>query len=92
MKADEYKGGMKMDQEKQIIHEIAEMDDAALRDGLKKVAESMGIAPEIAGMYLSDLEKVRETVLGLTAEDLQAIRSNLGDESMDRILENLRRS
>ena len=79
-----------MDQEQKIIREIAEMDDASLRRSLGKVAESMGIAPSLAAAYLSDLDKIRETVCGLTGEDLQKIRTSLGDENMDRILSDLK--
>lgn len=79
-----------MDREQELIRELAAMDDAALRQGLSRVAESMGIAPKLAAMYLSDIGKIRETVLGLTTEDLQKIRANLGEENMNQILNGIR--
>jgi len=78
-----------MDREQDLIRQIAAMDDEALREGLGRVAESMGIAPGLAARYLSDTGKIRETLLGLTPSDLQGIRQNLGDENLNRILEDL---
>ncbi len=78
-----------MDREQDLIRQIAAMDDDALRAGLGKVAESMGIAPSLAAMYLSDLGKIRETVMGLTPEDLQKISANLGEDNMKQILDGL---
>ncbi len=79
-----------MEREQDLIRQIAEMDDNTLRDGLGKVAESMGIAPSLAAMYLSDLDKIRETIMGLSTEDLQKISANLGEENMNRILDDLK--
>ena len=79
-----------MEREQELIRELAEMDDEALRQGLGRVAESMGIAPSLAARYLSDLGKIRETVLGLTPDDLQKIRDHLGEENMNQILKSIR--
>ncbi|MBE6713533.1 MAG: hypothetical protein E7580_08530 [Ruminococcaceae bacterium] len=80
-----------MDREQDLIRELASMDDEALREGLGRVAESMGIAPGLAARYLSDMGKIRETVLGLTPEDLGKIRDHLGEENMNQILNEIRR-
>lgn len=79
-----------MDREQDLIREIAQMDDNTLREGLGRVADSLGIAPNLAAAYLSDLGKIRETVLGLTSEDLGKIREHLGEENMKQILGSLK--
>ena len=79
-----------MEREQDLIRELAAMDDETLRQGLGRVAESMGIAPGLAARYLSDLGKIRETVLGLTPDDLQKIRDYLGEENMNQILRDIR--
>ena len=50
----------------------------------------MGIAPNLAAMYLSDMKRIRETLSSLTPEDLQKITANLGDENMNQILGSLK--
>ncbi len=79
-----------MDREQDLIREIASMDDHTLREGLSRVADRMGIAPNLAALYLSDLGKIRETVSGLTAEDLEKIRQHVGEENMNQILDGLK--
>lgn len=79
-----------MDQEQELIRELSAMDDDSLREGLSRVAQSMGIAPSLAAMYLSDLGKIRETVSSLTPEDLSRIRENVGEENMNQILDGIR--
>ena len=80
-----------MDREQELIRELAAMDDDVLREGLGRVAESMGISPSLAAVYLSDMGKIRETVLGLTPEDLGKIRANLGEDNMNQILDNIQK-
>ena len=79
-----------MDREQELIRQIGTLDDDALRAGLGKVAESMGIAPNLAAMYLSDMKRIRETLSSLTPEDLQKITENLGEENMNQILGSLK--
>lgn len=79
-----------MDREQDLIRQLGAMDDDALRAGLGKVAESMGIAPSLASRYLADMDKIRETISGLTPEDLQKITANLGEENMNQILDSLK--
>ena len=79
-----------MEREQELIRELAAMDDDALRQGLGRVAESMGIAPSLAARYLADLDKIRETVLGLTPDDLQKICDRLGEENVNQILGSIR--
>jgi hypothetical protein len=79
-----------MDREQELIRQIGTLDDDALRAGLGKVAQSMGIAPNLAAMYLSDMKRIRETLSSLTPEDLQKITENLGDENMNQILGSLK--
>lgn len=79
-----------MDREQELIRELSAMDDDSLREGLSRVAQSMGIAPSLAAMYLSDLGKIRETVSSLTPEDLLRIRENVGEENMNQILDGIR--
>lgn len=79
-----------MDREQELIRQIGTLDDDALRAGLGKVAQSMGIAPNLAAMYLSDMKRIRETLSSLTPEDLQKITANLGEENMNQILGSLK--
>ncbi len=79
-----------MDREESLKRELCAMDDQALRAGLGKVAEHMGIAPNLAAMYLSDMTKIRETLSALTPEDLQKITANLGEDNMNQILDSLK--
>lgn len=79
-----------MDREQDLIREIAAMDDDTLREGLGRVAVSMGIDPNLARHYLSDLGKIRETVLGLTPENLTAIREHLGEDQMNQLLDSIK--
>lgn len=79
-----------MDNERDLIRQIGLMDDDTLRAGLGKVAESMGVSPSLASMYLSDMTKIRETLSGLTPEDLQKITASLGEENMNQILDQLK--
>ena len=79
-----------MDRQQELIRQIDTLDDDALRAGLGKVAQSMGIAPNLASMYLSDMTRIRETLSSLTPEDLQKITANLGDENMNQILGSLK--
>ena len=79
-----------MDRQQELIRQIDTLDDDALRAGLGKVAQSMGIAPNLASMYLSDMKRIRETLSSLTPEDLQKITANLGDENMNQILGSLK--
>lgn len=79
-----------MDRQQELIRQIDALDDDALRAGLGKVAQSMGIAPNLASMYLSDMKRIRETLSSLTPEDLQKITANLGEENMDQILGSLK--
>ncbi len=79
-----------MDRQQELIRQIDTLDDDALRAGLGKVAQSMGIAPNLASMYLSDMKRIRETLSSLTPEDLQKIAANLGDENMNQILGSLK--
>ena len=79
-----------MEREQDLIRELAAMDDDALRQGLGRVAESMGIAPALADRYLADVGKIRETVLGLTPDDLQKICDRLGEDNMNQILKSIR--
>lgn len=79
-----------MDREQELIRQIGTLDDDALREGLGKVAQSMGIAPNLAAMYLSDMKRIRETLSSLTPEDLQKITANLGEENMNQILGSLK--
>jgi hypothetical protein len=79
-----------MDREQELIRQIGTLDDDSLRAGLGKVAQSMGIAPNLAAMYLSDMKRIRETLSSLTPEDLQKITANLGEENMNQILGSLK--
>ena len=79
-----------MEREQALLRELAAMDDDALRQGLGRVAESMGIAPSLAARYLADMDKIRETVLGLTPDDLQKICDRLGEENVNQILGSIR--
>lgn len=79
-----------MNSEQDLLREIAALDDDALRDGIGRVAKSMGFDPSLAAAYLGDMGKIRETVLGLTPEDLQKIRESVGEDNMNQIITGIR--
>ena len=81
-----------MDKDQKIIKEILAMDDAALSDGIMRVAAGMGVDPALAGRYLTNMEKIRQTVAGLTPMDLEQIRKNLGDEKVDGIISEIQKN
>lgn len=80
-----------MSSEQDLIRQIAAMDDDSLRESIGRVVVGMGIDPSLAALYLGDLGKIRETVMGLTEEDLKQIRNRLGDDTVDGILTNIRK-
>ena len=79
-----------MDSDQKMINEILSMDDATLSEGILRVAKSMGVDPALAGMYLGDMGKIRQTVSSLTPADLSQIRKNLGDETVNDIISGIR--
>ena len=75
-----------MDENQKMISEILKMDDAALSQGIMRVAKGMGVDPSLAGKYLGDMGKIRQAVSSLTTTDLDNIRKNLGDEKMNELI------
>ncbi len=79
-----------MDLDQELIGQIAAMDDETLRKSISSIARSMGVDPSLAAMYLQDMEKIRSAVKNLNAEDMVRVRENLGEETVDSIIENIR--
>lgn len=80
-----------MEDSQKMISEILKMDDSALSQGILRVANSMGVDPNLAGKYLGDMGKIRKAVSSLTEDDLEQIRKNLGDEKMNEIISGIQK-
>lgn len=79
-----------MDNSKDLIDQIAALDDETLKNTIESVARNMGFDPNLAAVYLSDMGKIRRTVQNLTEEDLDKVKKSLGEEVMEDIVQNLR--
>lgn len=79
-----------MEFDQNLLHEIASMPDADLKNGIFKVAQNMGVDPMMASVYLSDMEKIRNAISGLTEEDLQKICHHLGEDQVNEIVSNIK--
>jgi hypothetical protein len=80
-----------MDTNKELIDQIAALDDETLKNTIGSVARNMGFDPKLAAGYLSDMGKIRQAVQNLTDEDLDRVKESLGEEMMGNIIQNIRR-
>ena len=81
-----------MDSDQKMIDEILSLDDASLSEGILRVCAGMGVDPALAGKYLTDMGKIRQTVSSLTPADLEQIRKNLGDDKVNDIISGIRQN
>ncbi|MBR5295217.1 MAG: hypothetical protein IKU24_01350 [Clostridia bacterium] len=79
-----------MDLEQELIGKIAALDDETLRKSIGSVAKNMGFDPNLAALYLTDMDKIREAVKNLKPEDLTRVKENLGEDTVDEIIKNIR--
>lgn len=80
-----------MELDKELLEKIRLLDDDSLRCAIGSVAESMGIDPGLAAVYLGDMGKIKETVAGLTQSDLDQLQSAIGEENTKRLVETIRK-
>jgi hypothetical protein len=79
-----------MDFDKDLMREIAAMPDEALKNGIFKVAQNMGVDPMMASAYLSDMGRIKNAISGLTEEDLEKICQNFGEDRINDIVSNIK--
>ncbi len=79
-----------MESNKELIDQIIAFDDETLKNTLGSVARNMGIDPNLAAVYLSDMGKIRQAVQNLTDEDLNRVKESLGEETVGDIIQNIR--
>lgn len=79
-----------MELDRDLLEKIRLLDDDQLRSAIGNVAQSMGIDPAMAAMYLSDMGKVKETVAGLTQKDLDQVQNAIGKENTEALIEKIR--
>lgn len=79
-----------MEFDRDFFEGIKQMDDLALSDTIRSIAVGMGVDPSLVQHYLQDMSKVKEAVAGLDRESFDKIRSVLGEEKANEVMENLR--
>ena len=80
-----------MELDRNLLQEIGNMDDETLRGVIGSICSNMGLDPKMASAYLSDMGKIKKTVMGLTEEDLNRVEQALGEENTRNLVETLRR-
>ncbi len=81
-----------MDSEQEILQRIAHLPDGALQEGIRKVAEAMGVDPALAGAYLRDTDALRRAAQNLGPEEIEKIRQRLGEETMSQLTHSIQKS
>ena len=79
-----------MEIDKSVLKKIGALSDDSLREAISGVAVGMGLDPKLTAMYLSDMGKIKETVMGLTDSDLKRIEKSLGEENTKALMEKIR--
>ena len=81
-----------MDSSQEMLRRIAALPDGALQEGVRKVAEAMGVDPRLAGAYLRDPEAVRRAAQSLGPKEIETIRQKLGEETMSKLTDSIQKS
>ena len=79
-----------MEFDRNFLEGIQKIPDGALAETIRALAGEMGVDPNLVQFYLKDMSKVKEAVSGLDKESFDKIRSVLGEEKADSVMENLR--
>ena len=79
-----------MEFDRNFLEGIQKIPDGALAETIQALAGEMGVDPNLVQFYLKDMSKVKEAVSGLDKESFDKIRSVLGEEKADSVMENLR--
>ena len=80
-----------MELDRHLLEKICLLDDDTLAATIGSVAQSMGVNPALASMYLTDMSKVKSAVQNLTQSDLDRITDAFGEETTEKLVENIRR-
>jgi hypothetical protein len=80
-----------MELDRHLLEQISLLDDDTLAATIKGVAQSMGMNPALTSMYLTDMSKVKSAVQNLTQSDLDRITDAFGEETTEKLVENIRR-
>lgn len=75
-----------MEMDRELLEKIRLLDDESLRRVIGNVAEGMGLDPQITAPYLADMGRIKETVAGLSQEDLNRIRGAIGEENTQNLM------
>lgn len=79
-----------MEFDRNFLEGIQNIPDGALAETIQALAGEMGVDRNLVQYYLKDMAKVKEAVSGLDKESFDKIRSVLGEEKTDSVMENLR--
>lgn len=79
-----------MEFDRNFLEGIQNIPDGALAETIQALAGEMGVDRNLVQYYLKDMAKVKEAVSGLDKESFDKIRSVLGEEKADSVMENLR--
>ena len=80
-----------MEIDRSLLGKIHQLDDASLKEAILSVAGNMGIDPVLAAGYLTDMGKIKETVAGLTQDDLDRVQSTIGEENTKHLMDEIRK-
>ena len=80
-----------MDLARDLLEKIRLLDDDSLRTAIGNVAAGMGLDARVTAPYLADMTKIKQTVSGLTQEDLDRIQSAIGEENTRNLMKEIRK-
>jgi len=75
-----------MEMDRELLEKIRLLDDESLRRVIGNVAEGMGLDAKMTAPYLADMGKIKETVAGLSQEDLDRIQGAIGEENTKNLM------
>ena len=79
-----------MELDPNLMHKIARLDDDALARGMQNVCQTLGIDAAKAAPYLGDTAKIKSILSGMTSENLEQIKTMLGEEKLGKIVSAVR--
>ncbi len=80
-----------MELDQNLVNKINSLDEDALRESIRAVAQQMGVEEKKTAAFLGDMGKVKKAVSSLTQKDLDQITRMMGKEKSEELLSTLRR-
>lgn len=80
-----------MELDQNLVDKINSLDEDALRESIRAVAQQMGVEEKKTAAFLGDMGKVKKAVSSLTQKDLDQITRMMGKEKSEELLSTLRR-